>query len=197
MQKASLYMDSALPSSLLTGTKRLKPTGPPAKSWSLSFDLAVAIMADFLRRSSSKTVEDLQALSTQKGMPIPSDTLRRKVYITQDYREKAGSILDKLFTEDNERVIGWDWRSDRERVDCLKSEWLENIKHSQQEKPRGRTILYLHGGAYYLGSFGLYRQLLAKLAKVRTNQQKGVRGLTQGFPPKSYQMHAFLPSIID
>ncbi|KAI9494724.1 Alpha/Beta hydrolase protein [Zychaea mexicana] len=149
--------------SMPTTTTTTMLTGPPAKSWSLTFDLAIAIVSDLLRRSSSKTVEDLQRLSTTKGAPVPSDMKRHKVLLPQDYRVRAGNHLGCLFTAQDEQAIGWDWKSDKKRVKELKGEWMQPKKVSS---PLKRTILYLHGGAYYLGSYGLYRNLLARLAKL-------------------------------
>lgn len=138
--------------------------GPPAKSWSLSFDLAIAVVADFLQRSTSKTVEELQAITTVKGIPIPSGINREKAWIPQEFRHKAGEVLEKLFSLEDEQAIGWDWRSDRDQVPQLRGEWLES---RQGSKNKERIILYLHGGAYYLGSYTMYRQFLSKLAKVK------------------------------
>lgn len=139
--------------------------GPPAESWSLSFDLAIAIISDFLQRSTTKTVEELQSITTVKGIPIPAGINREKAWIPQEFRQKAGKQLEKLFSLKDERAIGWDWRSDRDQAPELRGEWLESRQQSSEKKKR--TILYLHGGAYYLCSYAMYRQFLSKLAKVR------------------------------
>ncbi|KAI7849262.1 Alpha/Beta hydrolase protein [Circinella umbellata] len=164
--------------------------GPPAKSWSLTFDLAVAILSDFLKRSSNKTVEDLQQLSTIKGAPVPSDMKRRKVFIPNDYRVRASNHLGCLFNAEDEELIGWDWKSDKKGANELKGEWMiskktiNNIKNNDGidindscgakktvlPLKNKRTIFYLHGGAYYLGSYTLYRSLLARLAKLSDSQ---------------------------
>lgn len=141
--------------------------GPPAPSWSLTFDITIAIITDFLRRSSNKTVEDLQALTTSKGLPVPSDMAREKVYVPQDFRIQAGKHLGALLTPEDELNIGWDWRSDYKRSFELRGEWLYAKKNNKQQQQRPkRTIFYIHGGAYYLGSYKIYRQLSSKLAKV-------------------------------
>ncbi|KAI9270680.1 Alpha/Beta hydrolase protein [Phascolomyces articulosus] len=161
--------------------------GPPAKSWSLTFDLAIAIISDLLKRSSSKTVEDLQRLSTIKGTPVPSDMKRRKVIVPNDYRVRAGNHLGCLFNAQDEHVIGWDWKNDKKRAKELKGEWMtpkkaiknddhgtSNVGNNNNKSvlplKNKRTIFYLHGGAYYLGSYGLYRNLSARLAKLSDAQ---------------------------
>ncbi|KAI8142145.1 Alpha/Beta hydrolase protein [Fennellomyces sp. T-0311] len=136
--------------------------GPPASSWSLSFDLTIAIISDFLKRSMSKTVEDIQRLSMIKAVPVPSDMKRTKLFIPNDYRVQAGNHLGCLLSPEDEHAIGWDWRRDKNGAKEIKGEWLQPKK---LDKPK-RTILYLHGGAYYLGSYGMYRTLLARLAKL-------------------------------
>ncbi|KAI9317036.1 Alpha/Beta hydrolase protein [Dichotomocladium elegans] len=140
--------------------------GPPDASWSLSFDIAVAVMTDFLKRSSKKTVEDLQILTSGKGIAIPNEVKRTKIRIPQTYRIHAGQRLGCLLTAEEERIIGWDWRKDYKRVAEMKGEWLSP---KEGGKPK-RTIYYLHGGGYYLGSFSMYRPLLAKLAKLSSAQ---------------------------
>ncbi|KAI7879563.1 hypothetical protein K492DRAFT_188613 [Lichtheimia hyalospora FSU 10163] len=153
------------PMPLITSTiYRHYAKGPPAPSWSLTFDITIAIITDFLRRSSKKTVEDLQTLTTSKGLPVPSDMTREKVYVPQEFRIQAGKHLGALFTPEDELNIGWDWRSDYTRVSELRGEWLYSKKNNKQRPTR--TIFYIHGGAYYLGSYKIYRQLSSKIAKL-------------------------------
>ncbi|ORZ00248.1 hypothetical protein BCR43DRAFT_484895 [Syncephalastrum racemosum] len=62
-------------------------------------------------------------------------------------------------------AIGWDWRADRERVSEMRGEWIDAGKNkTDSTKP---VVLYLHGGAYYLCSYKMYRPLLSKIAKVK------------------------------
>lgn len=110
-------------------------------------------------------MEDLQTLTTSKGLPVPSDMVREKVYVPQDFRLEAGQHLGALLTPEDELNIGWDWRSDYTRASELRGEWLYTKKNNKQQRPK-RTIFYIHGGAYYLGSYKIYRQLSSKLAKV-------------------------------
>ena len=111
----------------------------------------------------SKTVEDIQRLSQVKAMPVPSDMKRTKVFVPNDYRVQAGNHLGCLFSPEDEHAIGWDWRRDKKNANEIKGEWLQPKKLATAK----RTIFYIHGGAYYLGSYGMYRTLNARLAKVK------------------------------
>lgn len=142
-----------------------KKLGPLAKSWSLSTDITIAVIRDFLDRSSKITVEDIQRLSTTKKLPIPSNIKRRKFTVPNEYRKRAGDNLVKLFTKKDEQSIGWDWEKDRDTCPPMKGEWLQS-KGNPLDPCKESTILYLHGGAYYLGSYGIYRQFLSRLIKV-------------------------------
>jgi acetyl esterase/lipase len=140
-------------------------SGPPAKSWTLSTDITIAIIRDFLARSSEITVEEIQKISTTKKLPVPSSIRRQKFTVPNIYRKIAGDKLAKQFTKKDEERIGWDWQKDRDTAPPIKGEWLQS-KGNPLDPCKETTILYLHGGAYYLGCYGLYRQFLSKLVKV-------------------------------
>lgn len=145
-------------------------SGPPAKSWSLSMDITIAIVRDFLARSSKITVEDIQKMSTTKKLPIPSNLKRQKFTVPNEYRKLSGDKLAKLFTKKDEERIGWNWQKDRDTASPIKGEWLQS-KGNPLDPCKESTILYLHGGAYYLGCYGIYRQFLGKLIKVDMHEQ--------------------------
>ncbi|KAI8644939.1 Alpha/Beta hydrolase protein [Parasitella parasitica] len=138
--------------------------GPPAKSWSLSSDITIAVIRDFLARSSKITVEDVQKLSTTKKLPIPSNVKRRKFVVPDEYRKRAGDLIAPLLSKKDQRRVGWDWQRDRETAPPIKGEWLQS-KGNPLDPCKESTVLYLHGGAYYLGCYGIYRQFLARLVK--------------------------------
>lgn len=70
-----------------------------------------------------------------------------------------------LLTKKDQDRVGWDWEKDRETAPPIKGEWLQS-KGNPLDPCKESTILYLHGGAYYLGCYGIYRQFLARLVKV-------------------------------
>ncbi|KAI9480961.1 MAG: Alpha/Beta hydrolase protein [Benjaminiella poitrasii] len=139
--------------------------GPPAKSWSLTTDITIAVIRDFLNRSSKITVEDIQRISSSKKLPIPSSIKRRKFTVPNEYRKRAGALIAKLFTKKDEERIGWNWEKDRENAPPIKGEWLQQ-KGNPLDPSKESTVLYLHGGAYYLGCYGMYRQFLCRIIKL-------------------------------
>ncbi|KAG0177668.1 hypothetical protein DFQ28_009475 [Apophysomyces sp. BC1034] len=127
--------------------------------------MMIAVVRDFLERSSSKTVEDLQRLTSRKRISVPSYIKLIETDVPQAQRQRSQDVLSNLLTPADERLIGWAWRSDHHRAPELRGEWLSPRERRTNNES---TILYLHGGAYYLGASALYRGLLAKILK-RTN----------------------------
>ncbi|KAI9319135.1 hypothetical protein BX666DRAFT_1427947 [Dichotomocladium elegans] len=157
-----VLVDLAPPMSLFASTiRRHMEKGPSAPSWSLMFEITIAVIRDFLKRSSKRTVEELQQISTAARAPLPLFMEHLQVSIPQAYRIRAGEQMERLLTEEDQFNIRWDWRNDHKCVSEMKGEWLYPSTASRPE----RTILFLHGGAYYLCSMRLYRQLNSKLAK--------------------------------
>ncbi|KAI8995033.1 Alpha/Beta hydrolase protein [Pilobolus umbonatus] len=138
--------------------------GPPLKSWNLSTDITINIIRDFLDRCRKITVEEIQRMSSSKKLPIPSNIHRRKFTVPYSYRERAGNHIAKLFCQSDERFIGWDWEASRKDAPPLNGEWLQQ-KGNPLDPSKESTILYLHGGAYYLGTYGIYRQFLSRIIK--------------------------------
>jgi acetyl esterase/lipase len=94
---------------------------------------------------------------------------RQKFIIPNEYRKSAGDKLAKQFTSKDEERIAWDWQKDRDTAPPIKGEWLQS-NGNPLDPSKESTILYLHGGAYYLGCYGIYRQFLGKLVKVCINR---------------------------
>lgn len=155
---------------LFTPKKKKINLGPPAKSWSLSTDITIAVIRNFLDRSSKITVEDIQKISTTKKLPVPSSLKRRKFQVPNEYRKRAGDLIAPLFTNKDIARVGWDWEKDRETAPPIKGEWLQ-AKGNPLDPCKESTILFLHGGAYYLGCYGIYRQFLGRLIKVYTHEK--------------------------
>ncbi|GAA5802782.1 Alpha/Beta hydrolase protein [Helicostylum pulchrum] len=165
MANTLLWANMILPMPIIASTiYRHFSKGPPAKSWSLTADITIAVLRNFLSRSSKITVEDIQKLSTTKKLPVPSNIQSTKFTVPNQYRKRAGGILSRLFTKDDERCIGWDWEKDRDDAPPIKGEWLQS-KGDPLNPSKESTILYLHGGAYYIGCYGIYRHFLSRIIK--------------------------------
>lgn len=145
--------------------------GPPAKTWSLAAHITIAVLRNFLNRSSKITVEEIQKLSTAKKLPIPFSISSKDFTVPNTYRKTAGDSLKKVLTQGDEKAIDWDWEKDRETSSPIKGEWLQS-KGNIFDPRKESTILYLHGGAYYIGCYGLYRHFLCNLIKVCINLLK-------------------------
>jgi acetyl esterase/lipase len=116
----------------------------------------------------------LQKISLRRTEPLPSTCLETHLLIPTKYREQGGQVLCKLFDLDDEAMIGWDWQADRYKptTSSLQGGWIRPIAHQQhqqqqqQQQQQQRTLLYLHGGHYFLGTYKLYRGLLGDLASL-------------------------------
>ncbi|KAI8380050.1 Alpha/Beta hydrolase protein [Blakeslea trispora] len=138
--------------------------GPPAKSWNLTTELTIAVVRDFLQRSSKLKVEDLQKLSTAKKLPVPPNIKRTKFTVPNEYRKRAGELISKQLSHTDQQRIAWNWEKDRESALPIQGEWLQ-AKGNPVDGGKESTTFYLHGGAYYLACCGLYRQFLSKIIK--------------------------------
>ncbi|KAI9267420.1 Alpha/Beta hydrolase protein [Sporodiniella umbellata] len=134
-------------------------TGPPAKSWSLLSDITFKSVHHFIDKTSSLTVEDVQKLSTTLKPPVSPFLKRTKFVVPKEYRQRAGELLESMLTPDEKQRVGWDWNQKREEEPELKGEWLQN------GTPTESVVLYLHGGAYYICNYQMYRPFLSKLIK--------------------------------
>lgn len=137
--------------------------GPPAKSWTLKYNLLIAIMRTYIKGpAATLTPEQMQKGSLTRHQPLPQDCIETELTIATEYREKGEKILaphvDGL-------VDDWDWRADRCAADPLPASWITTTATpTAATASNQRTLLYFHGGAYFLGTYKLYRPLLGKLA---------------------------------
>ncbi|KAI9032715.1 Alpha/Beta hydrolase protein [Phycomyces nitens] len=136
--------------------------GPPAKSWTLPYHLLVSTIHDIVNRAHVLTVEQIQYLTTRRREPIPSGFKANIVSVPASYREQAGEKLSQILSLRDQRKIGWDWQSDRKDAPLLEGEWMEKDGPENEDGP---VLYYLHGGAYYLCSFGMYRPLIPQIIK--------------------------------
>ncbi|KAG2181212.1 hypothetical protein INT43_008795 [Umbelopsis isabellina] len=138
--------------------------GPPAKSWSLEFHLAIAFMRDLLARSKYQTVEHMQWITSQIDVPLPPFTTGKPIVVPAIYRSRAGSILENAIDRQHYHDIGWNWREDKDKALDLSGEWL-NYDGITPENKNESVVLYVHGGAGYLGSATTHRLLTSSIAK--------------------------------
>jgi acetyl esterase/lipase len=117
-------------------------------------------MREMLTRANNITVEDFQSLTHIEGKVTSANIELKPFSVPNSYRTKAGHVLSRIFTPLESYQIGWDWEFDRNQPE-IQGDWLQE-KSSQSDK----TLLYLHGGAYYAACRALYRPLLSDFIEV-------------------------------
>ncbi|KAK6521857.1 hypothetical protein TWF506_002060 [Arthrobotrys conoides] len=146
----------------LTKSKhRGKPT------YHLGYHQGLELVRRFLVYASHRTVEELQAFTAQY-VPVPTWVHVEEAVISDELLEEAAArIVEQLGTDGVERVGGkrwWKWR-----VKEVKGEWIEMRQHYHERLKHKdwapRTILYVHGGAYFFGSVDEHRYQLQRHAR--------------------------------
>ncbi|KAI8328793.1 Alpha/Beta hydrolase protein [Chlamydoabsidia padenii] len=128
--------------------------GPPAKSWTLKYNLLVAIIRTYITGpGAALTPEKMQHGSLQHHQPLPKLCTETELVIDPTYLEKSIRLLQPLNLPSQQQ-------QQQQQQQDLQVSW---ITHSQ-ETGHQRTLLYFHGGAYFLGTYKLYRPLLGKLS---------------------------------
>src|SRR2546423_2098460 len=159
-------------------TSKRKRKLHPAKE-QLSYDEGVALIGRFLspfplglclilEHASHHKVEELQAF-TSGYIPIPSWVHHTAPSIPSENIDKAAEILTTYLGADGISQIGgskwWKWR-----VKELKGEWIEmkSHYHKRLRNPLSvpkRTLLYVHGGAYFFNSVATERYQIQRHAR--------------------------------
>lgn len=96
------------------------------------------------------TLKQVQKASVMRGLPLPKYCNSIPITIPLTYQEQGGKILETLFDEKVNRMIGWEWNKDR--YNCneeYKGIWIQPINNNDKETKR-KTLLYFHGGGYFL-----------------------------------------------
>ncbi|KAG0243238.1 hypothetical protein BGX31_010959 [Mortierella sp. GBA43] len=134
--------------------------GPPKPSWSYRFSLTVALLRSFVAHLNEVPVRESQALSRlpQESVPVDPRVAASEVFISKTYRDKAVAHVDRLLDLQgiDTTKLGWNWKNDPKADEPLVAEWTVPKTKDERYK-EGRTILYLHGGGYILGSITTHR----------------------------------------
>lgn len=135
----------------------------------VSYDVGLNLIRQFLVFASHHTVDEIQAF-TQQYVPNPPYVRLEDITITESCLIRATDhIRTQLGPEGLEAVGGptwWQWRREGEP---LKAQWVEMRKDYHQRQIRKekctRTMLYIHGGAYYFGSVDEHRYQITRHAR--------------------------------
>lgn len=142
---------------------------PPASEYGLSYQEGIALIRRFLEHASHHTVEELQSF-TAMNVPTPSWVSTQEVIIPPRFLDdSAAHITAQLGSS----TTWWRWR---ERD--LRCEWIsvshkwwrgkqrsDTVTEKLELEDTARTLLYVHGGAYYFGSVDEHRYQLQRHAR--------------------------------
>ncbi|RHZ80655.1 hypothetical protein Glove_134g47 [Diversispora epigaea] len=135
----------------------------PDSNWDLKLHLGIIMLKSFLERSKHKTIEKQQKSLGKAYLPSGLSTLITKATIPETCRSQAEDIMAGLLSGQEEKV-GWRWKEDPMKQNPLKGEWVES-KTRKKFTNADRVILFIHGGAYFMGSAAQHRFLIQKVAK--------------------------------
>jgi hypothetical protein len=146
---------------LISTTIKHYLNGPPKPSWDLKFHLIVTMIKSFLVDYNGLTIEHVQKASF-RPVPVPAGTMVNEFKIDNKYRYEAQVHLEKIL-KPYEHVLDTDWKNLKD--DGIISEWVQVPNDGWEKREIRKTILYLHGGAYYLCSKDSHRVITSSFAK--------------------------------
>src|SRR6266498_919791 len=135
----------------------------PDSNWDLKLHLCVTMLRGFLQRGKHKTIKKHQKFLAKSHIPSPPSISIKKTFIPETCRSQAEDIMAGLLSGQEEKV-GWRWKEDPMKQNPIKGEWVE-AKNRKKITAADRVILYIHGGAYFMGSAAQHRFLIQKIAK--------------------------------
>ncbi|KAG0050323.1 hypothetical protein BGZ89_003880 [Linnemannia elongata] len=134
--------------------------GPVKPSWSYRFSVTMALLRAFLAHLNEVPVSQSQIMSkmTDEKAPVNEGAIATEAIVPKEYRERAAEIMERLLSLQgiDTTKLGWDWKQDPAAAEPLMGEWTET-KVKDDNYKEGRTILYLHGGGYFLASVRTHR----------------------------------------
>ncbi|CAG8621141.1 1217_t:CDS:2, partial [Cetraspora pellucida] len=136
--------------------------GPPQPSWDLKLHMAFMATKFSIEYLFNTAVEKSQALCNKLN-DIPHGFAVDQFRISNKYRKDAQQYIEKLM-EEYEHVIDDEWDK-FDQLEELSAEWIYVKENGFMQKENKSVILYIHGGAYVVGSTGAYRGITSDLAK--------------------------------
>ncbi|PKK72849.1 alpha/beta-hydrolase [Rhizophagus irregularis] len=137
--------------------------GPPRPSWDLKFHLTWALYKSIFSYTSmgAKTIEQMQE-DTFRPTPVQAGAMINEFKINNKYRHEAQVHLEKIF-KPYEHVLDPEWRDLNDNE--INNEWVQVPNDGWEKREIMKTILYLHGGGYYLCSKESHRNITSPIAK--------------------------------
>ncbi|KAF9174828.1 hypothetical protein BGX21_009125 [Mortierella sp. AD011] len=145
---------------LVGSTASYYVSGPPKPSWTYQFSITMAMIKSFASSLDHFSLKQSQVMSrgNDKYFPIHAGADSSESNVPNSYRDKAAVYVDRLLKDQeiDSTLLGWDWAHDPRAEKPLKGEWTET-KAKDGKFSEGRTVLYLHGGGYFLCSIRTHR----------------------------------------
>ncbi|CAB4492081.1 unnamed protein product [Rhizophagus irregularis] len=135
--------------------------GPPRPSWDLKFHINWSKLISLLESANTKTIEQMQQDGSNPA-PVQADVMINEFKIDNKYRREAQVHLDKIL-KPYEHVLDPEWKNLKD--DKINSEWVQ-VNDGWEKKEIRKTILYLHGGVYFMHSKETHRNITSSLAKI-------------------------------
>jgi acetyl esterase/lipase len=135
--------------------------GPPRPSWDLKFHLTWAMFKSIYENTSAKTIEQMQ-IDSFCTAPVPAGMMINEFKINNNYRYEAQVHLEKIL-KPYEHVLDTEWKNLKD--DGINTEWVQVPNDGWEKKEIRKTILYLHGGGYYLFNKESRRSVTSYFAK--------------------------------
>ncbi|CAB4395288.1 unnamed protein product [Rhizophagus irregularis] len=146
---------------LISTTTKHYFNGPPRPSWDLKFHINWSKLISLLESANTKTIEQMQQDGSNPA-PVQADVMINEFKIDNKYRHEAQVHLDKIL-KPYEHVLDPEWKNLKD--DGINSEWVQ-VNDGWEKKEIKKTILYLHGGVYFMHSKETHRNITSSLAKI-------------------------------
>ncbi|CAI2176472.1 17363_t:CDS:2 [Funneliformis geosporum] len=135
--------------------------GPPQPSWDLKFHLVFAFIKSMFNDFCEQTIEQAQK-SSFRPIPVLNGLIINESKVDNKYRHEAQIHLERIL-KPYEHVLDTEWKDIKD--DGIIAEWVQVPKDGWEKREIKKTILYLHGGAYYLCNKTSHRKITCTLAK--------------------------------
>ncbi|PKK61364.1 hypothetical protein RhiirC2_816866 [Rhizophagus irregularis] len=135
--------------------------GPPKPSWDLKFHQIWAMIKSMSENASTMTIEQMQSVSFQPD-PTPAGVMINEFKINNKYKHEAQVHLNKIL-KPYEHVLDPEWKNLKDGG--INAEWVHVSNDGWEKREIRKTILYFHGGAYYLCNKDSYRNVTGSLSK--------------------------------
>ncbi|GBC03565.1 hypothetical protein RclHR1_00520017 [Rhizophagus clarus] len=114
-----------------------------------------------LKNTNAITIEQMQ-MGSSRPAPVKADVTINEFKIDNKYRHEAQVHLEKIL-KPYEHVLDTEWKDLKD--DGINTEWIQVPNDGWEKREIRKTILFLHGGGYYLCSKESHRGITSSLAK--------------------------------